>query len=368
MSIKAYITDIGRDIKASVDDGGGSEKNALVVASRPLKEFNNRPFYFITSEGSKDMNVNVTFGGVPEKVHDGIDSVLWTGSSIIGTSVTFNSALQNHTAAGATSVQVDNASVGDVVQLAKGSDLNCGNYSAMTLWIYVDKDWIPGDEVELYGWDTGTSLQVGTAINLEEYFDYSILDVWQKIAIGLDDFGDLASSTTLDSLRLKIVDKAGIKSPKFYLDDIQFEETGKPLEFVVEPKAGTWLYITSFDIIIVDVYDATLTDSSMPKISHSGFLGLSSLTIGIQARRIGLGTTMFTAVFKDLIDFMGLPGMQIVGHGSDGTNTWIKISQRMATPVILKSDDGDRFTYIVRDDLSGLKKLWISVACYEEVR
>lgn len=368
MSIKAYITDVGRDIKASIDDNGGSEKNALVVASRPLKEFNNRPFYFITSEGSKDMNINVSFGGMPEKVHDGIDSVLWTGSSVIGTSVTFNSALQNNTAAGATSVQVDNASVGDVIQFDKGGDLNCGNYSAITLWVYVDKDWLSGDVVELYGWDTGTSLQVGIGIDLHEYFDYSILDVWQKIAIGLDDLGDLASSTTLDSIRLKIIAKDGLKSPKFYLDDIQFEETGEPLEFIVEPRAGTWLYITSFDITIVDTYDATLASNSMPKISHSGFLGVSSLTIGLQAKRIQAATTMFSAVFKDLIDFMGLPKARLVGHGSDGTDTWVKTSQEMAVPLILKSEDEDKFIYTVRDDLSGLKKLWISVACYEEVR
>lgn len=368
MSIKAYITDVGRDIKASVDDDGGSEKNALVVATRSLKEFNNRPFYFITSEGSKDMNVNVTFGGTPEKIHDGIDSVLWTGSSIVGTSVTFNSALQNHTAAGATSIQIDNAAVGDVLQLDKGGDLNCGNYSALTLWVYVDKDWIPGDVVELYGWDTGTSLQVGTAISLHEYFDYSILDVWQKIAIDLDDLGDLASSLTLDALRLKITTKAGLKSPKFYLDDIQFEETGEPLEFVVEPRAGTWLHITSFDITVVDAYDATLADSSMPKISHSGFLGVSALTIGLQARRIQATTTMFSAVFKNLIDFIGLPKARLVGYGSDGTDTWVKTSQEMAVPLILKSEDEDKFIYTVRDDLSGLKKFWISVACYEEVR
>lgn len=368
MGLKTYITDVANNLKTSVDNAAGKEENSLVVATRPLKEFNNRPFFFATSEGSKDMNINVSFGGTPAKVHDGIDSVLWTGSSIQGTSFTFDSALQNHTGAGAKSIQIDNAAVDDVLQLAKGSDLDCNSYSAITLWIYVDKDWVPGDSIEFYGWDTGTSSQIGDEIKLEEHFDYSILDTWQKVAIGLDDMGDLATSTVLDALRLRIVSKAGVKSPKFYIDDIQFEETGEPVDFIVEPKKGTWLYLTAFDITVVDAYDATLASNSMPKISHSGFLGVSALTIGLQAKRTQLDTVMFSATFKNFIDFMGLPKTKVVGYGSDGTDTWVKTSQEMAVPLILKSEYGDKFTYSVRDDLSGLKKLWISVACYEEYR
>ena len=368
MGLRTYITDVANNLKARIDNASGAEQSALVVATRPLKEFNNRPFFFATSEGSKDMNINVSFGGTPVKVHDGIDSVLWTGSSIVGTSFTFDSALQNHTPVGTKSVQIDNAAVDDVLQFAKGSDLNCNSYSAMTLWIYVDKDWILGDSIELYGWDTDASSQIGDEIKLEEHFDYSILDTWQKIAIGLADMGALATSTTLDALRIRIVSKAGIKSPKFYLDDIQFEETGEPTEFIVEPRKGTWLYLTAFDITVVDTYDATLTDNSMPKIPYAGFLGVSTLTIGLQAKRVQADVVMFSATFKNLIDFMGLPNTEIAGYGSDGTDTWIKTKQKMAVPLILKSEYGDRFTYSVRDDLSGLKKLWISVACYEEIR
>lgn len=366
MPVKVLIVDPKTGKQAVIQDDG--DQSALVVATRSLKEFNNRPFYFITSEGSKDLNVAVTFGGTPEKVHDGIDSVLWTGSSIQGAKFTFNSALQNHTAAGATSVQIDNATVDDVLQFAKGSDLNCTGYSAITLWVYVDKDWISGDSVSLYGWNTDTGLQVGDAINLEEYFDFSIIDTWQKIAIGLTDMGAVATSTTLDALRLRIVSQAGIKGPKFYIDDIQFEETGSPVDFIVEPRPGTWLYIETFDITVVDAYDATLASNSMPKISHSGFLGISSLTIGLQAKRVQDDVVVFSATFKNFIDFMGLPKTRLVGCGSDGTDTWIKTSQEMAQPLILKSENADKFVYTVRDDLSGLKKLWISVACYEENR
>ena len=366
MPVKTLIIDPKTGKQAALQDDG--ESNALIVATRSLKEFNNRPFYFITSEGSKDMNIAVTFGGTPAKVHDGIDSVLWTGSSIQGSSVTFNSALQNHTAAGATSVQIDNAAVDDILQFAKGSNLDCTGYSAITMWVYVDKDWISGDSISLYGWDTDTGLQVGDAINLEEYFDFSTVDTWQKIAIALTDMGDVAISTVLDALRMRIVTQAGIKGPKVYFDDIQFEETGAPVDFTVEPRPGTWLYIETFDITVVDAYDTTLASNSMPKIPYSGFLGVSSLTIGLQAKRVQGNIVMFSATFKDFIDFLGLPKTQLVGCGSDGTDTWIKTSQEMAQPLILKSENADKFVYTVRDDLSGLKRFWISVACYEETR
>ena len=368
MSLITYITDAVSNLKARVDNASGDEQEALIVATRSLKEFNNRPIYFTDSEGSKDMNVNVTFGGTPDKIHDGIDSVLWTGSSIVGASVTFNDAGQNHTAAGATSVKIDNAAVGDIWQFAKGGDVVCSNYSAITLWVYIDKDWVFGDSIIFYGWDSGASAQVGLAIALEEYFDYSIHDTWQKIAIGLDVFGDLATSTIMDAIRMRIVTQAGLKGPKFYLDDIQIEETGVPKEFTVEPTKGTWLYVANFSITVVDAYDATLVNNSMPKISHSGFLGESSLTIGLQARRLVANKILFSATFKDLIDFMGLPHMKVSGYGSDGTDTWIKLAQDLAQPFVLKSEDADKFSYIVRDNLSGLKKLWISVACYEEIR
>lgn len=366
MGIKAYITDVAKGLRATVDNKDGCEKNALVVATRPLKLYNNKPTYLTSSDGSKDMNVAVTFGGVPVKVYDGDDSVLWTGSTIQGTAFTFGDASQNHTPAGAQSVEINDAAVMDIMQIAKGSDLDCTGYSALTFWIYVDRGWLIGDSILLYGWDTGTGLQVGTSIKLEEHFDYSVNDTWLKVAVSLVDMGALATSTTLDSLRVEIVARDG--GPKFYLDDIQFEETGSTVEFSLIPREGTWLHIVAFDITVVDAYDATLTDNSMPKISPSGFLGVSSLTIGLVAKRTQQETTMFSAVFNDLIDFFGLPKMKLVGRGSDGTDTWVKLSQDMTQPIVLKSDDNDRFTYVVRDDLSGLKKFWISAACYEEVR
>ena len=340
------------------------ENNALVVATRDLKTFNNKPQFYLDENGSKDMNVNVTYSGTPDKVHDGTDSALWTATAIVGAARwTFDSTDQNHTPAGTKSIKATSTVGGDIMQVAKGSSVDLSNYTAITAWVYITS-WSVGAGIDMYGWDTGTGLQVGDSIDLSEYVDITTLNAWQKIAVPLGDFGLTAS--TIDSFRIIIV--KGVKNPDFYLDDIQIEEVGESVEFTIEPRKGTWLYIKRFDITIVDAYDATLADSTLPNIPYEGFLGVGSLTTGILIQRIQLGEVLFQATIKDLIDFIALADMKIVSQGFDGTNTWIKLSQEMEVPLLLKAEDEDKHRYVIRDNLSGLKILWVNVATYEEER
>lgn len=362
MGINSYITDIDNNLKACIDNADSCEAGSLIVATRPLKIFNNLPFYFVTAAGSKDMNVEIVFTGTPDKIHNGLDSVLWTASGIVGAPRwDFNSASQAHV--GTHSIDATGAVGGDVAQFDRGANIDLSNYSTMTGWVYVTAFSV-GAGVDLYGWDVGTGVQVGNVVDAVNYTDLQLLDVWQKFAIPLTDFG--LESSTIDAFRMKIV--KGVQNPDFYLDEIQIEEVGTPTDFIVEPKAGTWLHVISFNIICVDAYDATLVNNSMPKIPYDGFFGVPSLTVGLQVRRIQNGLVLFSAIFRDFIDFMGLADMKVLGHGSDGTNSWVKLGQHLATPIILKAENADKFIYTVRDNLSGLEKFWISVSCYEEIR
>lgn len=338
------------------------EHNGLVVATRPLKTFNNKPQFYLSAEGSKDMNVNVTYAGTPDKIHDGTDSVLWTASTITG-DWTFDSTDQNHTPAGSKSIDATATKNGHVMQLAKGSSIDLSNYSAITGWVYL-VDWSVGSGINMWGFDTGTGLQVGDIVDISKYLDTTILNAWQKFAIPLSDFG-LATST-IDAFRIMTV--KGLIDQDYYLDDLQVEETGTPVEFTIEPRKGTWLHMKRIDLTIVDEYDATLADSTLPNIPYEGFLGVGSLAVGILIQRIQRDEVLFQAIMKDLIDFMSLADMKIVGSGFDGTNTWIKLSQEMEVPLILKSEDSDKHRYVIRDNLSGLKVLWVNVATYEEER
>lgn len=362
MGIKAYLTDVATGIKARLDNRDGDEQNSLIVATRPLKTFNNQPFYFLTAAGSKDMNVEIVFTGTPDKIHNGLDSVLWTASGLIGAARwDFNSTTQAY--AGTHSIDTTGNVGGDLMQFDRGANIDLSNYSTITGWVYVTA-FSAGARVDIYGWNTGTGLQVGNTINAVDYTDLQLLNVWQKFAIPLSDLGLEAS--TIDALRMRIV--KGVYNPDFYLDELQIEEVGTPLDFLIRPRAGTWLYITAFNILCVDAYSTTLADNSMPKIPYAGFFGVPSLSVGLQVRRIQNGKILFSAIFRDLIDFLGLADMKVLGYGSDGTDSWIKLGQKLACPVILKAESDDKFIYTVRDNLSGLKKFWISVSCYEEIR
>jgi len=364
MSIKSYITDPKTGRKAEVIDGD-NEKHALVVATRPLKTYENSVRFFTNDAYGADMNQDIGAFGTPEKIHDGTDSILWTASDIVGGGkTTFNSSDRNHTSGGALSVKVDNSPVNDIFQFDKGSDLDLSGYVSISSWINVDKDWKAGDDIEIYGWDTGTNLQVGDSVGLQNYFDFSSYDTWHKLNIALEDMS--IEESTLDALRVRIVAAEG-KSPKFYLDDIQFEQTGAPIPFELRADKGTWLYVDEFTISVVDEIAGTLADATMPFLSYDKLLGVT-LTVGITYQRIQSEEVQFSIQAKGLIDFVQLSGTEVVGQGSDGTNTWITLRSQFMEPLVLKHENDDILRFIINDDMSGLLHFRISAGCKIEDR
>ena len=366
MAVESYITDPQNDKKAEVDDADETEKRSLVVVTRPLKVYDNALKFFLNDDYGADMNQDASPGGTPEKVHDGIDSSLWTASDIVGgAKTTFDSTDQAH--GGSKSVKVDNSPVDDVFQFDKGGDLDASAYVSITIWIYVDKDWKVGDSISIFGWDTGTGLSIGDAANLEDYFDWFTFDTWHKISIPLTDMGALASSTILDALRVRIVSKEG-KSPKFYLDDIQFEQSGTPVAFTVKPDTATWLWVDSIKVTMADGHAGTLADATMPLLAYNKLLSQSELSVGMVFHVHNKGKSVFTATVKKLIDIMQFPGSEIVGYGSDGTNSWISFKIVMSAPFLLKSEDGDNMEITISENLTGLIFMRWLVDCRVEIR
>jgi len=369
LAVKNHITDPATKNSAQVDATTG-EDQALVVATRPLKTFLNKIEFFTNSDYGINMNQNAAIAGTPEHVHDGIDNVYWTGSAIVGGKTTFNSADQNHTAGGSQSVKTDNPDVNDVYQFDRGSNLDLSGYLSLTIWIYVDKDWKAGDSIEIYGWDTGTASQVGNAVALEDYFTWGIFDVWQNISIPLF---DMSLTGTIDALRVKQISTEG-KAPKYYLDDIQFEErteTGNLITFTVEPAKNKWLHVHGFTVIIADNdYDSTGTGTeTMPAIPYDSLLG-ETLEKGILFQVVTNKEVIFAILLRQLSDLMQIPGTTFGSYGSavDGTDTWVTINVTFTQPTILKSEHLDHLNAIVAEDLSGLDILRIAATCSEEDR
>ena len=361
MPIQAYITDKrnGRGPRVDFADG---EDQALVVATRELKTWTPTTKFFLSDTYGADMNVNVAFGGTAEEVHDGTDTAYWTGSSIVGDKFTFNSTDQFH--AGSKSVKVDNAAVNDVAQLAKGSDLTVSSYTAISLWVYVDKDWKAGDDITLYGWDTGTGQQVGLSVGLQDYFNWAAFDAWQQMAVPLTDME--LTEGTIDALRLEISAAEG-KSPKFYLDDIQFEQTGTPATFHLQPDAGTWWHLDRIQVTLAAAYDTDEANGTLPGIAYDDILGVSPST-GIVYQRIDADGVVFTNTVRQIADWLQFPTAHISSAIHDGTNTLVTVSIEFAKGTVLKALEEEELRVTVTDNLSGLLMFRMTVSGYSEER
>ena len=298
-----------------------------------------------------EMAQDFAFGGTPVGIHDGIDLVLWTGTEVVGNKVTFSSADRANT--GSFSVKIDNASVSDITQFDKGSDIDLSNYIAITLFINVDKDWAGGDSISIYGWDTGLGQVVGNLVFLEDYFSEGVFSMWHKLSIPLPDMG--LSNSIIDAFRIEIVSKEG-KSPKFYIDDFQVEETGATAVFSISAENGALFEVNQISFAIAGPLDTTLVNASMPNLSYDAFLNLPELDNGLLFQSIINGEVIFGGATKTIGDLIR-GGAALKNVISDGTNTHITLELHFGTPLVVDSRTDDKLQFILSDDLSGLISL-----------
>lgn len=295
-----------------------------------------------------EMAQDFAFGGSPVKVHDGIDAVLWTGSSITGGKFQFSNTDRFHS--GIRSVRTDNASVGDVAQFDKGSIIDLTNYVALTMYINVDKDWKGGDSISIYGWDTATNLIVGNQVFLEDYFNETEFDEWHKVTIPFVDMGIATSS--IYAFRMQIISKEG-KSPKFYIDDFQVEELGVPQVFYLKPREGTVIEIHQLAFSITAALDTRLLNATTLNLSYDKFMNLAALDNGLLFQRVANSEVIFGQVIKTIGAALR-GGASIKNIISDGTNTQLTIETDFGSPLLLDSRTNDSMNFILSDDLSGL--------------
>ena len=355
----------GTPVEVNQDKG---EDTGLVVATRPHKTFGSRTAWAVNPDYGIEMNQDGKYGGTPILVHDGTDTVAWTFSEPVGTKWEADST--DHFYDTAKSLKCDNANVGDIVQVINnvgpGNDVTItASYVAVTMWIFVDAEWIAGDSFSLYAHLDG-SLE-GNAVNLEDYFDYTKHDVWQFIAIPVADLGIQASD--IDAFRIENAARAGAKSPTFYIDEWQIEETGAPIEFTIEPNLGTWFHVESYQTLFVDAYDADNADSTMPHLSYEKILG-ETFTEGYLYERYSDGNPLplFSVRVLGIADLLQFPQSKLSNYISDGTNSLITISQDQIVPLTLKAENLDKLVITLQDTFSTLLRFRMTVTGREETR
>jgi len=351
-------------LNSKISDGEGSKCSAGVKRTRTygnglkVYSYDGSPLRYNYASLLNDtygaaINQDATTGGTPDQVHDGIDSALWTASFIGGGgSWTFNSTAQAHT--GSNSVDATGSNNNSTAQFDKGSNLTIANYVSFTGWIYIT-GWSTGGsrkDIEIFGWDTGTAAAVSSVLNIGDYVDTTLFNTWQKFSIPFADFA--FTSATLDAVRIRTIDIGGGPPPNYYLDDLQFEETGSLLIYSAGPELEDTWEVTSFNLIMADAYAGTVTNGTMQSIPWDGFLGVSTLSTGIILRIYVGGEIMDSYTFVDFIDIITQATKKEIISGSDGTNTWFRIDFNLDYPFTLKGDLGDRVEILITDDLSRL--------------
>ena len=465
--LKTLITDPKTGMQAEIDHGRDShEPHALIVATRPLKTFSNRVNFFFSGELGVDMNVAAVFTGTPLNVHDGMDKIQWTATSIVGgdhwdpddnnhhakdscinvldytdlsnetitisvnetvTVVTeginydaeisndvtaaniatfmntiigidatsdanvvtlfadddydIDNLLENSSSADLTAtarcIQATGTVNNDVLEIkTTDADLDLSNYAALTGWIYLtawDTRGTKGVEVEL--WLNNLMAENTVKADLGNFVDTGLFNVWQKFTIAFSEFKGAGS--TIDSFRFRTIDIGAGQPPDYYMDYLRIQETGTIRDYNIEPKLGTWLHVEEFTYSFAATFDgcsavenadAYWKSNNLSYIPYNGFLSINKLSDGILFKQVKNNIIQQSSVIKQVMDILQLPGTTISSSGSDGINSWLTITHKMTEPLLLKSEDDDRLTFSISDDLSNLLHFRVVAGCREEQR
>lgn len=329
---------------------GRQGESSLVVYTVPREVAEAKILPFLNDEFGAAMNQDASFGGTPVQIHNGIDSVLWTGSEITGNDITFDST--NRASSGTNSVRANSPSVGDVWQFAKGSSQDLSGYVALTAQININRRWTTGDSVSIYGWDTGSAAQVGTQVLIEDYIDETLFDTWMSLVIPLSDMG--LEGLTVDAFRFEQLSNTGLTGD-FFTDVLDLQETGGTTEFRITHDPSKRYEANTMIITITDNIAGTLANGAgMIPLSYDQFMGVGTLSNGILLRSIIDGEISFSGLFTSISDFLAV-GFHITNHISDGTNTSITLEQDFRLPLIAQGSPSTNFiSFTINDDLSGL--------------
>lgn len=346
-------------IKTRIEDGCGSGRQAevhksngdqgLKVFSEPLRVWINDNQFATNTDYGIELAQDASSGGTPLPVFDGNDTALWTGTNVVGTGCDFSNTTRPRT--GSQSAEWDNPNLNDVIQFDKGSNQDLTNYVSLTIWVNVDRRWAANNEgYTVFGYDTNTSSVIGNTVRLDDYIIPNNFDVWQLATIPLDDMG--LTNQTIDAFRIEFIQQNNT-SPRIYLDDIDLQESGPPVDFLIEPDSDKLLSVSALHFTFIDAYAGTLLNNSTSNLSYDQILGLPSLSAGVKLARVIDGEVIFSTTFKNLGELLRISG-QIQDFASDGTNSILTVRITFNSPIELRSSDNDYISVTINDDLTGL--------------
>jgi len=255
----------------------------------------------------------------------------------------------------ARSIQATATNNNDVLELiTTGVDVDLSNYSTLTGWIYLT-GWDTGGtkDVELEFWLDGSIAPSTVKVSIGSVINTTLFNQWQKFTFSLGNFQ--ASSSMIDSIRIRNVDIGGGAPVNFWMDYIQIQEIGEPIEFSLAVPKDAVFHMDTLRFTLA----APLTGDVPNNLSFDSLMGLDSLTTGFTLKRVQRGVTQFSLLVKDIGSLMEA-GADLINSVSDGVNTYatyqVKFNEELFT---LQSNNGDSLTITINDDLSSLLKFTV---------
>ena len=372
-----------------------------------------RPFLHPTL--GNNMAVNVPFSGVPTVIHAGVNSgtaesgttdgattafALIQSGQNFATTVAVGHSVKNTSVEGYALVTVVNSDTlltldTDIMETGQNFEINqiwVGSIVAGT-WNFADSGKITitaandNDEASFdtnagQTWDTDNFASFTGKVDLDAY-DPALNSIQIQFGldgtpvgdqITLDDFIDTADfaeqnfaiplarfnfvSTAVNDFTIRITRSGGVK-PTIKFDDLQWEESGFPIEYAIGVEPGERFHIDQLVFSMADNVTGIATvagateNHSMQNLSFDKFLGVSALSNGITFTRRENGLVVLTLLFKQLSDMLG-GGGTLSNVISDATNTYITIAVDFPEPIIMDGNFDDTLTLTINDNLSGL--------------
>lgn len=318
-------------------------------------------FYSHPTFGPDLNRAEAGFSGTPDKVHNGTDDVLWTGTALSGT-WDFASTTQAKT--GTKSVDAENAVKDREAQFERSSAIDTANFTAISGWIYVTS-WVaqlaqaPEEDVTIRLRLAG--VDVGVSVMLSSHMQPNTHNIWQKFVIPLCDLD--AESDSVDQIVVTQVSTAqGNSVPAYFLDDVQFEEINGPLIYTLPIPANSRMTLKTFNLTIAAPLNTTLADAGMNNIDFDTFCGQPRLTSGLQVRITRAnGDILGTGNFQRHIDAIQLVGVSFAS-GGNSTTCWVSYDYTFAAGPTIDTQLGESGSILIAEDLSAFSYMRVLVS------
>jgi hypothetical protein len=337
MPIKVIQVDSqGRNMGVAAYDRDGLV--GAVVYTRELASRVSTTRAFLNETYGSALNQDGTFTGTPVGIHNGTDSVEWTGAAVTGT---WDFADTVNPYAGTKCVSLTSANNNDSATFTGGSSVTGSNYSAITMQIWLDTYSSANHEIQLQFSLSG--VLIGVAVNISDYIDAALLSEYQGVVIPLTDLG--IENLVFDRATITALRSGGSK-PTFRIDNLQVEETGGGLAFTVSADPRTIFYIDQIKFTFTD----NVTGNAA--LDYSKILG-ATLANGLIITRVTRDGPVVGRVIKSVYDFESI-GFTVSAPLDNGTNSMITAVVDFSRALAINALYNERIDIVINDDLSVL--------------